>query len=340
MSAFFSKTDTDTLQSEGDDRNNFVSLIVNNSGEYCAAITRKVTLERNIKEKGSFGIFGENKTNSIKEKSYKVNKEVILYNMFEISRPGMPTNGELDKRIEEIRKSKQKTVYYQPSHTNYYNNLYNHDEYNGYGGYNGYSGSNYYKRNTDSYAENAKSSYSKNRSVTDIHRTKVPESMNMFFDDSDSHKSDKYKSKKDSTISLGDNNTEFVSASPLLIKTLAAQLLTGSITAVYTGKPTLEDMAKSMVPIFEKRFVGADGDIDRFESFADNIVSYIIENSDVASYVTENPDVNSDGHLSEDEVAAIIARDLVFLLTELPDNKFINTYINSLSVYMEFADEI
>ena len=252
--------------------------------------------------------------------------------MFEISRPGMPTNGELDKRIEEIRKSKQKTVYYQPSHTNYYNNLYNHDEYNGYGGY---SGSNYYKRNTDSYAENAKSSYSKNRSVTDIHRTKIPDSMSLFSDNNDS-----YKSKKNSTISLGDNNTEFVSASPLLIKTLAAQLLTGSITAVYTGKPTLEDMAKSMVPIFEKRFVGADGDIDRFESFADNIVSYIIENSDVASYVTENPDVNSDGHLSEDEVAAVIARDLVFLLTELPDNKFINTYINSLSVYMEFADDI
>lgn len=42
MSTFFSETDTATLKEEGRDRNNFVSLIVNNAGTYTAAITRRV----------------------------------------------------------------------------------------------------------------------------------------------------------------------------------------------------------------------------------------------------------------------------------------------------------
>jgi len=50
MQAFFSGTDTNTLYSEGKDRNNFVSLIVNNAREYCAAITYKEvhTIHRDI----------------------------------------------------------------------------------------------------------------------------------------------------------------------------------------------------------------------------------------------------------------------------------------------------
>ena len=46
MATFFSTTDQDTLLEEGLDRNNFVSLIVNNKGEYTAAITRKVKIKK------------------------------------------------------------------------------------------------------------------------------------------------------------------------------------------------------------------------------------------------------------------------------------------------------
>lgn len=42
MPSFFSGTDLNTLREEGNDRNHFVSLIVNNEGKYTAAITRKV----------------------------------------------------------------------------------------------------------------------------------------------------------------------------------------------------------------------------------------------------------------------------------------------------------
>lgn len=43
MSTFFSGTDQTTLRTEGNDMNVFVSLIVNNDGEYTAGITKRVT---------------------------------------------------------------------------------------------------------------------------------------------------------------------------------------------------------------------------------------------------------------------------------------------------------
>lgn len=45
MKAFFSGTDTNTLLEEGTDRNHFVSLIVNNEGNYVAAVTRRIKQE-------------------------------------------------------------------------------------------------------------------------------------------------------------------------------------------------------------------------------------------------------------------------------------------------------
>ena len=45
MAAFYSGEDTQTLIKEGSARNHFLSLVVNNKGEYVAAITRKVKIK-------------------------------------------------------------------------------------------------------------------------------------------------------------------------------------------------------------------------------------------------------------------------------------------------------
>lgn len=60
MPSFLSGTDLDTLRKEGFDRNCFVSLVVNNAGEYTAAITRKVeyTEKHNIEITGRYPFFG------------------------------------------------------------------------------------------------------------------------------------------------------------------------------------------------------------------------------------------------------------------------------------------
>ena len=66
MSTFFSGTDTATLKEEGRDRNNFVSLIVNNAGTYTAAITRRIK-SKQVKESVSYEFFGDGERHDTKE---------------------------------------------------------------------------------------------------------------------------------------------------------------------------------------------------------------------------------------------------------------------------------
>ena len=63
---FFSGTDTATLKEEGRDRNNFVSLIVNNAGSYTAAITRRIK-SKQVKESVSYEFFGDGEKQDTKE---------------------------------------------------------------------------------------------------------------------------------------------------------------------------------------------------------------------------------------------------------------------------------
>ena len=70
--AFFSGTDTNTLLQEGKDCNNFLSLIVNNAGQYEAAITRKVTTNSEVYKKttsnGEYTLFNTGDTVILPEK--------------------------------------------------------------------------------------------------------------------------------------------------------------------------------------------------------------------------------------------------------------------------------
>lgn len=113
MAAFFSGTDTSTLQKEGNDTNCFVSLIVNTEGTYCAAITRKVTLKREITvvDKGSsYEFFGEG-THALStgmECTKEVNSEEIQYFMLDVERHEVHNPmAFLDERFEEIQAKKE-----------------------------------------------------------------------------------------------------------------------------------------------------------------------------------------------------------------------------------------
>ena len=115
MSCFFSGTDTGTLQDEGNERNCFVSLIVNNAGNYCAAITRKMKTETEVVTKSlgtSYEFFGEGKVETdedpMSESTRIVDKEVIQYCMLDIEKEEAPNPlAWLDTRFEEIQKKKE-----------------------------------------------------------------------------------------------------------------------------------------------------------------------------------------------------------------------------------------
>lgn len=118
MSCFFSGTDTSTLRSEGNDQNCFVSLIVNNAGNYCAAITRKVQTKLKITTEDlgtSYEFFGEGSKTVQDEKGpiqqdYK-DDSFIEYFMLdvEVEQVDNPL-AYLDTRLDEIQEAKKRRV--------------------------------------------------------------------------------------------------------------------------------------------------------------------------------------------------------------------------------------
>lgn len=108
MATFFSSTDTTTLREEGNDRNHFVSLIVNNEGIYTAAITRKIIERKVTNTTFSYKTFDNiEKTGT---RTTEVEEEVIAYNMLDIIKEGEVIEPflEIDERLNVIRKNKDK----------------------------------------------------------------------------------------------------------------------------------------------------------------------------------------------------------------------------------------
>ena len=110
MATFFSGTDTATLREEGNDRNHFVSLIVNNAGTYTAAITRKITEKKVISSTFVYRTFDDiEKTGT---RTVEVEEEAIVYNMLNIVKEGEITEPflEINERLEVIKKNKTKVA--------------------------------------------------------------------------------------------------------------------------------------------------------------------------------------------------------------------------------------
>lgn len=108
MSTFFSSTDTDTLREEGNARNTFVSLIVNNEGTYSAAVTRKVIREEDITFIESYTLFG-NSLSSQPQKSTRKEVTEIQYFMLDIDKADVPNPFKyIDQRFIEIKKRKER----------------------------------------------------------------------------------------------------------------------------------------------------------------------------------------------------------------------------------------
>lgn len=110
MATFFSGTDTATLREEGNDRNHFVSLIVNNAGTYTAAITRKITEKKVISSTFIYRTFDDiEKTGT---RTVEVEEEAIVYNMLNIVKEGEATEPflEINERLEVIKKNKTKVA--------------------------------------------------------------------------------------------------------------------------------------------------------------------------------------------------------------------------------------
>lgn len=105
MSTFLSGTDIATLREEGNDRNHFVSLIVNNAGSYTAAITRKVKSKRDVHETFSYKSFEGVPVEATDTWMEEI--EELQYFHFDITKEGADYSfPDVDKRLEEIKEAK------------------------------------------------------------------------------------------------------------------------------------------------------------------------------------------------------------------------------------------
>lgn len=113
MSTFFSGTDTATLKEEGRDRNNFVSLIVNNAGSYTAAITRRIK-SKQVMESVSYEFFGDGEKQDTKE--YVSDADEIEWFYLKIEKEGENYSfPDMAARLEEIKQAKEAQTPVYPS---------------------------------------------------------------------------------------------------------------------------------------------------------------------------------------------------------------------------------
>ena len=116
---FFSGTDLGTLQEEGSDMNNFLSLIVNNAGQYTAAITRKVKHIPHVTETLEYEFFGDGTINLGTDEYDAVESYEIEYFFLDIEKPTINIGyTDLFDRINEISNSKVINIASKKDNTN------------------------------------------------------------------------------------------------------------------------------------------------------------------------------------------------------------------------------
>lgn len=106
MSTFFSGTDTGTLLAEGSDVNHFVSLIVNNAGNYTAGITRRITVNQKVSEEYTYPSWNDENKSGTRE--FTASKTYVQWFNLDVNVDEVPKEDESEilERIREVRKIK------------------------------------------------------------------------------------------------------------------------------------------------------------------------------------------------------------------------------------------
>lgn len=237
MSTFFSGTDTATLKEEGRDRNNFVSLIVNNAGSYTAAITRRIK-SKQVKESVSYEFFGDGEKHDTKE--YVSSADEIEWFYLKIEKEGENYSfPDMAARLEEIKQAKAERA--EEAQTPVYQGGYKPVIANSYGTKAGPA--NLVKKEAD--------------------KPKVVQPT--LFDDADD-----LPFEEGYDIPYGQ-----VTFDKTTLKSLVLQLITGSIIISNDSKIDITKWAKSMPTLYEKRFGKGKAGMNNFKIWAETYTEYL-----------------------------------------------------------------
>ena len=238
MSTFFSGTDTATLKEEGRDRNNFVSLIVNNAGTYTAAITRRVKRYSQIKDMLVYEFFGDGEKHDTKK--YVSNADEIEWFYLKIENENETFSfPDMAARLEEIKQAKAEEA--KKTQVPAYSSGYKPVIANSY----------------DTMAGPA------NLVKKEANKPKVVQPT--LFDDIDD-----LPFEEEYDIPYGQ-----VSFDKVTLKSLVLQLITGSIIISNDSKIDITKWAKSMPALYEKRFGKGEEGMKNFKMWADTYAEYL-----------------------------------------------------------------
>lgn len=237
MSTFLSGTDTATLKEEGRDRNNFVSLIVNNAGSYTAAITRRIK-SKQVMESVSYEFFGDGEKQDTKE--YVSDADEIEWFYLKIEKEGENYSfPDMAARLEEIKQAKAEKA--KKAQTPVYQGGYKPFIANSYGTKAGPA--NLVKKEAD--------------------KPKVAQPT--LFDNVDDLPFD-----DDYNLPYGQ-----VTFDKVTLESLVLQLITGSIIISNDSKIDIAKWAKSMPALYEKRFGKGEEGMKNFKMWADTYAEYL-----------------------------------------------------------------
>lgn len=237
MQTFFSGTDTATLKEEGRDRNNFVSLIVNNAGSYTAAITRRIK-SKQVVESVSYEFFGDGEKQDTKE--YVSDADEIEWFYLKIEKEGENYSfPNMAARLEEIKQAKAEKA--KKAQVPIY-----------------LSGNKTVIANSCSAKVGPANFVKKEAGESEIFQPTLFDNMdNLSFDDNYS-------------LPCGQ-----VTLDKVTLKSLVLQLITGSIIISNDSKIDIIKWAKSMPALYEKRFGKGEEGMRNFKIWADTYVEYL-----------------------------------------------------------------
>ena len=237
MSTFFSGTDTATLKEEGRDRNNFVSLIVNNAGSYTAAITRRIK-SKQVMESVSYEFFGDGEKQDTKE--YVSDADEIEWFYLKIEKEGENYSfPDMAARLEEIKQAKAEKA--KKAQTPVYSSGYKPVIANSYG--------------TKAGPAN----------LVNKEDSKPKAAQPTLFDNVDDLSFDDNYSLPYGQVTLD----------KVTLKSLVLQLITGSIIISNDSKIDITKWAKSMPALYEKRFGKGEEGMENFKIWADTYAEYL-----------------------------------------------------------------
>lgn len=353
--AFFSGTDTNTLIDEGTNSNHFVSLIVNNAGVYTAGVTRKITTaikaEAHIKytENEYYDSYDNQristKDNQVREEDREETKvtQIIEWFELEVEKADVVNNfEEIDSRLAEIRRSKSRpktSTIISPS-----------SSYKVYNGYNGVQTLN--DREKYPYVSSSKQSVKEE-----------PKQRTLFneweYDETDTPwrvypkqgELPKVKKSADPNDTYETPLCLMESFDKELIKSLALQLLTGSI--IINEKAIDPDKwVEKMDTIYEKRFGPLDidkyppsrtgevlGNNERLEEWIDGMCDFLLYTEDKDLLDRLNLVAGRRDYYGTSDTVEVCAGDLINYLETLPESYVKNIMVKRLLRYLPNGTE-